>query len=92
MMRESTVIISTKQEKKGIFTCLKAWLEKDFHFDSVMVCEVCKHTMNLFMVPDIPDESGLAKNVEEKTSKVSGEEKFYTLLCFDGIEAADGKY
>lgn len=57
-----------------------------------MVCEVCKHTMNLFMVPDIPDESGLAKNVEEKTSKVSGEEKFYTLLCFDGIEAADGKY
>lgn len=48
--------------------------------------------MNLFMVPDIPDESGLAKNVEEKTSKVSGEEKFYTLLCFDGIEAADGKY
>ena len=47
-----------------------------------MVCEVCKHTMNLFMVPDIPDESGLAKNVEEKTTKASDKEKRLYLVVF----------
>ena len=47
-----------------------------------MVCEVCKHTMNLFMVPDIPDESGLAKNVEEKTTMASDKEKRLYLVVF----------
>ena len=32
MMRESTVIISTKQEKKGIFTCLESLTWKGFSF------------------------------------------------------------
>ena len=37
--------------------------------------------MNLFMVPDIPDESGLAKNVEEKTTMASDKEKKVIPCC-----------